>query len=230
MVAICPPEYFPRLKYLALLQHVDHFVLADTCSYRRQSFQDRSKIRNAQGWHWISIPVFGQPEGAPIREVEIKTKGRWQEKHWRSFLYNYRTTMYFEFFEETLRPFFEQTWEQLSACTCRSVELLAELFETGTTLTRASALPGASDSLEAIVRQVEPDTLVVPAGEEERVVERPVDVCEFTYDHPTYRQNFEGFEPGMTAADLFFNYGPEGRQILAGGTSVESSAQERKSQ
>lgn len=226
MIAVRPPEYFPRLEYVALLQHVDRFVLADTFPYRRQTFQDRSKIRDAQGWHWIPIPVFGQPEGAPICEVKIETGGRWQEKHWRSFLYNYRTTLYFEFFEDTLRPFFEQTWEMLGACTCRSVELLAELFEVSTRITRASALPGTPDSVGSVVREVDPDTLVAPKvfGEADALPDGVVDVQRFSYNHPTYRQNFEGFEPGMTAADLVFNYGPEGRRILAQGTTVGTPA------
>lgn len=224
MIAIRPPEYFPRLEYVALLQHVDRFILADTFSYRRQTFQNRSKIRDAQGWHWIPIPLFGQPEGAPICEVEIETGGRWQEKHWRSFLYNYRTTLYFEFFERTLRPFFERTWEMLGACTCRSVELLAELFEMSTEITRASALPGAPASAGALVQVIEPDTIVVPTEETDSLPNGDVDVQLFSYDHPTYRQNFEGFEPGMTAADLVFNYGPEGRRILAQGTTVGTPA------
>jgi hypothetical protein len=42
----------------------------------------------------------------------------------------------------------------------------------------------------------------------------------FTYDHPTYHQNFDGFEPGMTAADLVFNYGREAQRILADGTKI----------
>ncbi|PSQ65471.1 MAG: hypothetical protein BRD32_04325, partial [Bacteroidetes bacterium QH_2_64_74] len=123
MIAVQPPEYFPRLRYMALLQHVDHFILANTFPYRRKSFQKRSKLRSPQGWHWITVPVFGNRDGAPLRDVQIKTGERWREKHWRSFLYNYRTTMYFDFFESSFRPFFERSWEHLSRCTCRSVEL-----------------------------------------------------------------------------------------------------------
>ncbi|MFB6098552.1 MAG: WbqC family protein, partial [Salinibacter sp.] len=162
-IAVRPPEYFPRLPYMALLQHVDHFVLADTFPYRRQSFQDRSKLRNAQGWHWITIPLFGRREGAPICKVEIKTEGRWQEKHWRSFLYDYRTTMYFEFYESSIRPFFEHTWTRLGPCTARSVELLAELFGLRTTITRASSMDDGPTCIAEVVDALGAETLVVPS-------------------------------------------------------------------
>jgi hypothetical protein len=223
MIAVQPPEYFPRLRYMALLQHVDHFILANTFPYRRQSFQNRSKLRSPQGWHWITVPVFGNRDGAPISDVEIKTEGRWREKHWRSFLYNYRTTMYFEFFEASFRPFFERCWEQLSPCTCRSVILLAELFGFNTTVTRASELDGAPRTLAGVLRATDAETLVVP---EEDLSSENIEVSAahfFTYDHPTYHQNFEGFESGMSAADLVFNYGREAQRLLAEGVATTSS-------
>lgn len=222
MIAVRPPEYFPRLKYMALVQHVECFVLADTFPYRRHAFHDRSKLRGAQGWHWIDIPVFGQPEGAHLCTVDIETGGRWQEKHWRSFMYDYRTTMYFEYYEDTFRPFFEEPWESLAACTCRSVELQAELFGLKTEIIRASTLPGPPESVAEIGREVGSEPLVMPVEDTASFEAEDLAVEGFAYDHPTYRQNFEGFEPGMTAADLAFNYGREAPRILAGG--VETSA------
>ena len=223
MIAVQPPEYFPRLRYMALLQHVDHFILANTFPYRRQSFQKRSKLRSPQGWHWITVPVLGNRDGAPLRDVQIKTGERWREKHWRSFLYNYRTTMYFDFFESSFRPFFERSWEHLSRCACRSVELLTELFGLDTSVTRASELDGAPDSLAGVVRATDAETLVVPEAPSTSTglpsgAEQPL-----AYEHPSYHQNFDGFEPGMSAADLIFNYGREARRILADGATTSSS-------
>lgn len=215
MIAVQPPAYFPPLSYTALLHHVDHFILADTFRFRRQSFQDCSKLRNAQGWHWITVPLFGQPEGAPLLEVEIETGGRWREKHWRSFMYDYRTTMYFEYFEDRFRPFFDEKWEGLSSCTCRSVKLQADLFGLDTSITRASTLSGAPDTYEAIVEATGADAVAAPAPEDVTVASARVET--FEYEHPTYRQNFEGFEAGMTGMDLLFNYGREAPKILAKG-------------
>ena len=70
MIAIRPPEYFPCLAYAALLLAVDCFVLADTFQYSRQSFQNRTKVRNPQGWQWVSIPLKGGQHGRPICQVE----------------------------------------------------------------------------------------------------------------------------------------------------------------
>lgn len=205
---------------MALVQHVDHFILADTFPYRRKSFQNRSKIRDSQGWHWITIPLFGNPEGVPLLDIEIGTKGRWQEKHWRSFLYNYRTTMYFSFLKDTFQPFFEQTWTRLGSCTARSVELLTELYGIRTSLSRASELGGRPDDISGILDAADADTLTV-MGDVDRVSSTvDVEIQSLQYDPPTYHQNFEGFEPGMSAADLLFNYGREAQRLLAQGLST----------
>lgn len=223
MIAIQPPVYFPPLAYTALLHQVDHFVLADTFRYRCQSFQNRSKLRNAQGAHWITIPLFGRPEGARLQSVEIETSGRWREKHWRSFLYDYRTTMYFEYYKEKFQPFFEAEWTHLADCTCRSVELQAELFGLDTSLTRVSTLEGdALSSVEGVVQAFEADTLVVPSSSK-HPSDVGVQVKSFEYEHPTYHQNFEGFVPEMTGMDLLFNYGREAPRVLENGIVPSAS-------
>lgn len=223
MIAVCPPEYFPPLAYTALIHHVDHFVLADTFRYRGQSFQKRSKLRNAQGTHWVTIPLFGQPKGAPFQSIDIETGGRWREKHWRSFMYDYRTTMYFEFYEEQFRPFFDVAWDNLADCTCRSVELQAELFGIDTPVTRASALEGAPSSVAGIVDALGADAVVVPE-DTERPEQLDVPVQSFAYDHPEYRQNFEGFISGVSGMDLLFNYGREAPRLLTQGITTSASS------
>jgi len=219
VIAVRRPGYFPPLLDAALLQHVDHFVLADTFRFRRKTFHNRSKLRNPQGGHWISIPLVGLPEGAPLVDVEIDTAGRWREKHWRSFLYDYRTTMYFPSFKERLRSFFETEWTRLAACTCRSVELQAALFGLQCTLSPASGLEGAPRTLSGIVEQVEADTLLVPEGTPPDVPDG-LAVRAVRFEPPTYHQNFEGFVPGLSAMDLLLNYGPEARRLLADATTV----------
>jgi hypothetical protein len=230
MIAIRPPEYFPRLAYTGLLMHVDHFVLADTFQYSKQTFQNRSKLRNPNGWQWITVPLFHQ-HGRAIQEAVIdENDRRWRERHWRAFMYNYRSTMYFEFFEDTFQPFFERDWERLGPCTCRSVELTAELLDIETRITRASALDGQPDTVANILTTVGADTLVAPEGVAAHDADAAPEVQVYRFEHPTYRQNFEGFEPDMSAMDAVFNYGPDARRLIReGGRAPEPLSQKDKS-
>ena len=222
MIALRPPEYFPGLAYMALVQRAGRFVLADTLPYRRRTMQNRGRLRTPQGWQWISVPLKGGQRGRPIAEVRLENRERWLVKHWRSFQYNYRSTPYFEFYEPEVKPFFEREWTHLGALTCASVELLAGLMDLPTPLVRASRLPGAPRTAAAIEEALrasgETAALRVPAsGRAEGLSEAEKAGGMFHFDAPTYRQNFEGFEPGMSAADLLFNLGPEAAARLREG-------------
>lgn len=227
MLAIRPPEYFPGLKYMALVQLVDCFVLADTLEYRRQSFQNRARLRNPQGWQWITVPLEAHQRGRPIHEVAINRNDPWKGKHWRAFQYNYRSTPYFEYFEPQVEPFFQREWTTLGGLTSTSVELLHELMGLSTELMRASKLDGAPDTVDSILEAVDEQALVTdPASADPASTERGTGAGTahtFHFDAPTYHQNFEGFEPGMSTSDLLFNYGPEARSILADHTRTEPS-------
>lgn len=218
-----PPEYFPRLAYLALMQQADRFVLADTFQYSRQSFQNRARLRTPprprQAWQWISVPLKGRQHGRPICEVEVDNRTAWARSHWRAFHYNYRTAPFFDHYEEVFRDLFERPWTHLGALTCATTERLHGLFGLSSTLVRASALPGAPRRLSTLMEEAGGVLLtseVAAAHDRQRVDS----VEEVVYREPVYRQNFDGFEPGMSGVDLLFNYGPEALSVLQRGVTV----------
>ncbi|SHK06465.1 WbqC family protein [Rhodothermus profundi] len=221
MLAVVPPEYFPRLERVALALRAGRLVLADTFQYSRQSFHNRTRLRNPQGWQWISVPLRAHQHGVPIDQAAVGQLRGWQRRHWRAFCYNYRTTPYFEFFEPRLEEIFQQEWTTLGALTCATVLLTLQLFEIDTPVVRASELVGRPASVAAIARVLAADTLLLP--ENTAAIDRTAaaQVYALRFKEPVYRQNFEGFVPGMTALDLLFNLGPiEARALLEAHSEV----------
>ncbi|MEM1269373.1 MAG: WbqC family protein [Bacteroidota bacterium] len=215
VLAIRPPEYFPRLEYLALMQSVDRFVVADTVPYSRQSYQNRTKVRNPAGWQWLSVPLQGGQRGEPISGALIDTNAPWPGKHFRGLEYNYRTSPYFEFYEADLAPIFGADWTTLGALTVRSVQFLTDAFDLDVEVMLASTLPGRPDSLDAIWAALgKPSLRALPdtAGRDARALGIDLDVLD--YASPTYHQNFPGFEPDLSALDALFNHGPAARGFL----------------
>lgn len=226
MVAVCPPEYWPRPAYAALLQQVDCFVLADTFQYSRQSFQNRARVRTPQGWQWLSVPLRGGQHGRPICDVRLRDSEPWQRKHRRALLYNYRTTPYFEFYEPTLAPLLERPWDRLGELTCATIEVVHGLLDLPARLVRASAWPGAPATLPAILDRLreghpEEHLLTLPAAAPHQAPVAPALHVLHDRERP-YRQNFEGFVPGMSVLDLLFNYGPETRRMLEARTELRA--------
>ena len=221
LIAIRPPEYFPRLEYVALMLAVDRFVLADTFQYSRQSFQNRTKVRNPQGWQWVSIPLKGGQHGRPVCDVRIRQVEAWKKRHWKAFEYNYRPTPFFDLYEEAFAPLFLQHWTHLADLTCATVERIHTLLGLPSTLIRASMLPGPPADLKSVVEQTRPATLLTPAVAAPFDAQVTVPLQVLHYEHPRYRQAFNGFEPGMTAFDVLFNYGPEAASIIRESNRIE---------
>ena len=223
LISIRPPEYFPRAAFLALVDAADRFVLADTFQYSRQSFQNRSPIRTPDGWQWISIPLQAGRHGGPVVDAAIRGTPFWIRKHWRSLHFNYRTAPFFDYYEPELKWIFERDWTNLGALTCATVEILCRLLAIDTSLVRASDLAGRPGSVEQVLEIEGRNDLLSPsevAMFDAQNVE-PVAVLEFR--EPEYRQNFEGFEPGLSALDLLFNYGPETMTIIRRASAIRNS-------
>ncbi|MGI9175439.1 MAG: WbqC family protein [Rhodothermales bacterium] len=222
VVAVRPPEYFPRLAYLALMQHAERFVLADTFQYSRQSFQNRARLRTPprprRSWQWISVPLKGGQHGRPICEVEVDVRGAWQRSHWRAFRYNYQTAPFFDHYEAAFRDLFETPWTSLGALTCATTELLHRLFGLPSALVRASTLPEAPGDLRALVGHG--GTLLTSEAAAEHDCGQVASVQVMRYQEPVYQQNFDGFEPGLSAVDLLFNYGPAAPKLIRRGVTI----------
>lgn len=219
MIAIRPPEYFPRLAYLALMEQVECFVLADTFQYSRQSFQNRTRVRNPDAWQWLTVPLKGGQHGKPFKEVNIRRSVLWEKKHWRALFYNYRSSPYFEHYEHQIDTVLSLESLHLLDITKASIELLKEAYGIRTPLLVASELDAQPATLPGIIEQTPYELLVSPmecAAVDAQVVQ---DQTVFSYTHPSYRQTFDGFVPEMSAVDLLFNYGPEARNIMLSGSS-----------
>jgi len=213
-IAVRPPEYMPRVSYVALMKYVDVFVVADTFQYSRQSFQNRARIRTPHGWSWISVPLMGRQHGTPICQTQIDNRSAWRSKHRRAFRYNYGNTIYFPFFEDRMATLYEAEWNMLGDLTWSTIKLFHELFSLKCKLVRASEMEGISDSLPAILNQIEFDKYVSPGDAFAKDKEDISSISRFEYSEPQYRQYFEGFEPEITAFDVLCNYGAEARSVV----------------
>lgn len=215
-VAVRPPEYFPRLEYFVLMQSVDVFIVADTFQYSRQSFQNRTPIRTPAGRLWLSIPLVGGQHKRRISDVAVAGETeRWQRKHWRSLEFNYRSTPYFEFLEAEISEVLSPGSTGLGQYTVASTFCIRDLLEVRTKVVRASAIAGRPCTVPDIIRALGGDELVVLEDTFEADLDAAPRVTALKPRIQQYRQNFEGFEPGLSALDAVFNVGPvETRKLL----------------
>jgi hypothetical protein len=82
-------------------------------NYQKQTYRNRALIAHSNGKLLLSIPIKHYDPNSLIEGNHHKTKDviidnnfPWQSQHWKSLETAYRTSPYFEFYEDDLKPLF----------------------------------------------------------------------------------------------------------------------------
>lgn len=211
LVAVRPPEYFPRCSVMALVDYVDEFIMADAFPYSRQSYQNRTPVRTPDGRMWLSLPLERASRGRTIDRVRLVQQRFWPGKHWRALVHNYSSTPFFQHYAGDLEALLRRPWPCLADLTVATTQWLVRQLGIRTGIRRIG--PEGGSTLEEVTAWFEDQYVALDdtAAHDERVMP-PGEVVEFTA--VPYAQNFDGFEPDLSALDVLFNWGPEGLHLL----------------
>ena len=129
MKAIIHPTYFPSIAhFIVLTQNQAIFETED--NYQKQTFRNRSHIYGANGKQTLSIPVKHTKtiKRQKYKDVKIENDFAWQRQHWKSIETAYRSTPFFEFYEDDLCPLFEKPEKWLLEFNLKTIQILARLL------------------------------------------------------------------------------------------------------
>lgn len=204
------PSFAPNLYDLAVMLQGDRVVLQDTERWSRKSRVHRAQIRTPEGTQWINIPVRTEDRKKAIREVRINHEEEWIAPLLRALRYNYRNSIYYDFYEPEIRADFEQATDfvYLLPFVLFVRKRLFRFMELDIEEELASGVEGYTSDPDALAERLDADRLFQEEGSRhyQRQARRR---AEPDFEHPVYHQHFEGFEPGCCILDLLFQFGPE---------------------
>ena len=218
------PSYLPWLGLFSKMAKSDVFVYFDTVSYSKWDWSSRNKIRNQNGWIWLTVPVLTRyKSGQTFTEVKIDNKKQWARKHWTSISMNYSRAPYFSLYENFFRDVYSTEWNYLSELDEHITKFLIESLGIKIKFVKASTslqLEGHKSSLVLdMCMKMNADTLIFGGeGKNYAKVEdfeaAGVKVIFQEYKHPVYPQIHGEFMSNMSVIDLLFNCGPKSLEIL----------------
>lgn len=224
IVAVHQPQYLPYLGYFDKIDRADIFVLLDNVQFKKNEWQNRNKIKTAQGWQWLTVPVkYQYPQ--LISEVTINNTVKWQHKQKQAILTNYKKAPHFNCLEEFFEEIFSRSWELISQLNISVVRRLVEVLGIDTALHAGSALgefpQDPDERLIAITKHFGADNYLAGSGgsqymDLDKYKKAGIEVVFQEYNHPKYSQLFGVFEPYMSVIDLIFNHGDRSLSILRG--------------
>lgn len=205
--------YFPPIEYLAAIANECRFnpgmtevepavVYIEACEhYVKQSWRNRCRFYAADGAQTLNFPVCHEDFGKPISQMRIDWKTDWLTRHERAIISAYRTSPYFEYYQDELFAILDSRPELMLDFNTQILKFF--LRKTGisadirfTSEWEAVTIEGhkVTDLREAI-HPKRPNSILKDLG-----LERP------------YWQVFSpkhGFIPGLSIMDLLFNEGPD---------------------
>ncbi len=223
-VAIHQPQFMPWLGYLDKMDSADCFILLDTVQYKKNEWQNRNRIKTAQGAQWLTVPVTYQFP-ARIEEVRVTDSANWRNKHWQALITNYAKAAFWKEHEGNVRALYDGEWERLSDVNRASIEWLRGAFGIATPMRWASELDAEDEPTQRLIdlcRAVGADVYLAGADgrnymDVERFARARIKVIFQEYEHPSYDQLFGTFESHLSALDLALNCGPRSLEILRQG-------------
>jgi hypothetical protein len=224
------PEFMPWLGFFDKLARSDVFVIYDDVQFEKNGFQNRNKILTAHGWKWLSVPiVHNYPE--LIKDVKISGTD-WKKDHLNKITFSYKKAPYFEKYYPLIEDAISANHELLIDLNLHIIRNIANALGIKVKMIRSSEFSyegkEKNEKLISICKSVGSDRYLVGSGgrsytDEKMFSDAGIKLLWHDYNHPTYKQQFESFQPQMSTIDLLFNNGMKSKEtILNGGFMSEN--------
>lgn len=246
-VVIAQPTFLPWVGWFDLADQADLLILLDDVAFSKQSWQQRNRIRTANGLSYVTVPVRTAGRlGQPIIETEL-VDSQFAEKLIKTMQLNYARApffrRYFTEFSDVLLT--SASSGMLSVLNVSLINwLMAQLgIQTKSIRSSDAGITGNRGALVAkLCESVAGTRYLSPAGAEAYLLhdrcafdDRSIAVDLHVYEHPVYRQCLSPFIPYASVLDLLLNEGDESLNIVRSGRrparplGMETSAEGRPS-
>jgi len=198
--AVFPLFYLPSIEYfIKMLKYKDTLLIENSENFLKQSYRNRAIIHSPNGALDLIIPVVkGSKNHTIVKDVKISYDFKWQRLHWKSLETSYRSSAYFEFYEDDLIGFYEKKWDFLFDFNEELLQLLSRFLKINIKYNYTNTYQQTYSTLDDYRGSI-----------------HPKHVSDISFKQ--YFQVFEernGFLPNLSIVDLVFNQGPQSIKYL----------------
>ena len=127
MKSLIHPSCFPSIAHFVVMIKSGALLLEMEDNYQKQTYRNRFYIYGANGKQLLSVPILhSKTERQKYKDVRIEYSFNWQKLHWKSLQTAYRTSPYFEFYEDDIAPLFEKKHDFLMDYNLYGMECICE--------------------------------------------------------------------------------------------------------
>lgn len=132
MKALLHPTYFPSIAHFVAIAKSDSVTFEIEDNYQKQTYRNRSYVYGANGKLLLNVPVkHSHKEREKYKDVKIANNENWQGLHWKSLQSAYRTSPFFEFYEDDFIPLFKKKHTFILDYNFECLDLVLESLQLG---------------------------------------------------------------------------------------------------
>lgn len=111
MNTLLHPTYFPSISHFVAIAQSENVTFEVEDNFQKQTNRNRTYIYSPNGIQLLNIPIKHSKENRQkTKDIKIEPEFDWQKQHFKSLETAYRSSPFFEFFEDDLRPIFDRKY------------------------------------------------------------------------------------------------------------------------
>jgi len=192
MDIIIHPNYFPNIQQFTQILKAEKILFEVSDNYQKQTYRNRTYIYGANGKLGLFIPVIHTHKNRELyKDVKISYESDWMGLHLKSLQSAYRSSPYFEYFEDDFIKLYSEKEIFLADFNIKCIDLITELLDVNLNHEKSESYNENYSEL------IDLRDLSVARKEKE-------------YATPKYIQVFEskhGYLPNLSILDILFSEG-----------------------
>lgn len=199
MSIIVHPTYFPSIAHYVAMANTDEVCFETDDNFLKQTYRNRCYIYGANGKMGLNIPVIhSQKNRQKYKDVKIFNDDNWQSNHWKSLLSAYRTSPFFEYYEDDLKPLFHEKADYILDFNFKCLEVINTCLQLEVKASKT--------------RQYNKD--IVDKTDFRFLVHAKKEVNQAFEKYTQVFSNKHGYISNLSILDLLFNEGPNSLNYL----------------
>jgi hypothetical protein len=121
------PTYFPSISHFVAMVNAETITFEVDDNFQKQTNRNRMYIYSPNGLQLLNIPIkHSKNAHQKTKDIQLETAFDWQKQHFKSLEAAYRSSPFFEYFEDDLAPIFKKKHIFLMDLNFETIEFVAK--------------------------------------------------------------------------------------------------------